>query len=244
MTATRYPLAWPDGWHRTPAHQRKRATFGRKETRPGNSWKSHARLTVNDATCRVLAELERLGVVRDDDIIISTMIRVRLDGRPRSGEPEPQDPGVAVYWERPGEPPRCMAIDLYDRVADNLAAVAATLYAMRAIERHGGAAILDRAFTDVQCHPERLEAPLRWKKPRRIFVNSMSDLFHEAVPEDFIWSILVTISNCRRHTFQVLTKRPERMAQIMKVFTDFSFKGEPLPNADVQAAPSGVAPAT
>lgn len=122
--ATRYPLAWPDGWHRTPAHQRKRATFGRKETRPGNSWKSHARLTVNDATCRVLAELERLGVVRDDDIIISTMIRVRLDGRPRSGEPEPNDPGVAVYWERSNEPPRCMAIDLYDRVADNLAAVA------------------------------------------------------------------------------------------------------------------------
>lgn len=164
MTATRYPLAWPDGWHRTPAHQRKRATFGRKETRPGNSWKSHARLTVNDATCRVLAELERLGVVRDDDIIISTMIRVRLDGRPRSGEPEPQDPGVAVYWERPGEPPRCMAIDLYDRVADNLAAVAATLYAMRAIERHGGAAILDRAFSGFAALPAPGHAARSWRE--------------------------------------------------------------------------------
>lgn len=164
MTATRYPLAWPDGWHRTPAHQRKRATFGRKETRPGNSWKSHARLTVNDATCRVLAELERLGVVRDDDIIISTMIRVRLDGRPRSGEPEPQDPGVAVYWERPGESPRCMAIDLYDRVADNLAAIAATLEAMRAIERHGGAAILDRAFSGFAALPAPGRAERDWRE--------------------------------------------------------------------------------
>lgn len=153
MTATRYPLAWPDGWHRTPSLERKRATFGRKETRPGNSWKSHARLSVNDATRRVLAELGRLGVVRDDDIVISTMIRVRLDGLPRSGEPEPQDPGVAVYWERPGESPRCMAIDLYDRVADNLAAIAATLEAMRAIERHGGAAILDRAFSGFAALP-------------------------------------------------------------------------------------------
>ena len=153
MAATRYPLAWPDGWHRTPPGQRKRATFGRKEKRPGDSWASHTRLTVNDATCRVLAELERLGVVRDDDIIISTMIRVRLDGLPRSGEPEPADPGAAVYWEAPGESPRCMAIDLYDRVADNLAAIAATLEAMRAIERHGGAAILDRAFSGFAALP-------------------------------------------------------------------------------------------
>lgn len=43
-----------------------------------------------------------------------------------------------------------------------------------------------RAFTDVACHPERLDQPLRWLKPRRIFVNSMSDLFHEDVPDEFI----------------------------------------------------------
>ena len=153
MAATRYPLAWPDGWRRIPAGQRKRGTFGRLEKRPGNSWPTYTRLTVHDATCRVRDELERLGVVSEDDILISTNIRVRLDGLPRSGEPEPQDPGVAVYWERPGEPPRCMAVDLYDRVADNLAAIAATLEAMRAIERHGGAAILDRAFSGFAALP-------------------------------------------------------------------------------------------
>ncbi|KVD37855.1 hypothetical protein WJ41_22830 [Burkholderia ubonensis] len=55
--------------------------------------------------------------------------------------------GVAVYWETRAGARRVMAIDQYTRVADNLAAVAATLDAMRAIERHGGARILERAFT-------------------------------------------------------------------------------------------------
>ena len=74
-------------------------------------------------------------------------MRTRLDGLPRSGERKPDDPGAAVYWEtRKGER-RVMAIDRYTDVADNLAAIAATLEAMRAIERHGGAQILDRAFT-------------------------------------------------------------------------------------------------
>src|SRR5512141_1568236 len=84
--------------------------------------------------------------IRDDDIVISTNLVLRLDGGPRSGRGEPADPGVAVYWQRKGES-RCIAIDQYTKVTGNLAAIAATLEAMRAIERHGGAAILDRAFT-------------------------------------------------------------------------------------------------
>ncbi len=105
MTITRYPLAWPAAWRRTPAYRRMRATFGRKERKSGQSWDSRVRVTVNDATTRVREELRRLGVVRDDNIIISTNVRLRLDGLPRSGEPEPNDPGVAVYWERSNEPP-------------------------------------------------------------------------------------------------------------------------------------------
>ena len=50
-----------------------------------------------------------------------------------------------------------------------------------------------RAFTDVRCHPERLDQPLRWRKPRRIFVNSMSDLFHEDVPDQFIFYVFTII---------------------------------------------------
>lgn len=68
-----------------------------------------------------------------------------------------------------------------------------------------------REFTDVACHPERLEQPMRWARPRRIFVNSMSDLFHPAVPDAFIAKVFAVMALCSRHTFQVLTKRPERM---------------------------------
>lgn len=64
---------------------------------------------------------------------------------------------------------------------------------------------------DVTLHPDRLEQPLRWKKPRRIFVASMGDLFHEDVPFEFIEEVFHTMSQCLQHTFIVLTKRAERM---------------------------------
>lgn len=65
----------------------------------------------------------------------------------------------------------------------------------------------------VTLHPGRLEEPLHWRKPRRVFVNSMSDLFHPDVPFDFIDRTFVVMALAKRHTFQVLTKRPERMAE-------------------------------
>ena len=68
-----------------------------------------------------------------------------------------------------------------------------------------------RRFTDVQCHPDRLDEPLRWRKPRRVFVNSMSDLFHDDVPDEFIGQVFAVMGRAPQHTFQVLTKRPERM---------------------------------
>lgn len=109
------------------------------------SYTSKTSLTIDQATKRVLAELSRFGVP-DWQIIISTNLKLRKDGYPMSGQANPADPGAAVYWTK-GKDRRCMAVDRYDRVADNLAAIAATLDAMRAIERHGGATILDRAFT-------------------------------------------------------------------------------------------------
>lgn len=83
-----------------------------------------------------------MGVV---DYVVSTNLTLTSFGTPRSGQREPTDPGVTVYWESNGKS-QCMAIDLYDRVADNLAAIAASLEALRAIERHGGAQIMERAF--------------------------------------------------------------------------------------------------
>ena len=147
-----YPLTWPEGWKRTT--YRKAPKFSRYDRK----------LSVMDGVERVLAELDRLGHGRDD-IVISTNLRTRLDGFPRSNEPEPLDPGVAVYWQKPdGSSQRVIAIDAYTTVAGNLGAIAATLDAMRAIERHGGAQILERAFTGFTAlpSPETVTAP-NWR---------------------------------------------------------------------------------
>ena len=64
----------------------------------------------------------------------------------------------------------------------------------------------------VTIHPTTLDEPLTWSKPRLVFVNSMSDLFHDAVPEDFIRSVFEVMNRASQHTFQVLTKRPQRVA--------------------------------
>ncbi len=71
------------------------------------------------------------------------------------------------------------------------------------------------AAENVKLHEDRLEMPLRWKKPRRVFVNSMSDLFHELVPFEFVDRVFAVMALAPRHTFQVLTKRPERMAEYL-----------------------------
>jgi len=67
---------------------------------------------------------------------------------------------------------------------------------------------------DVTLHPDRLDRPLRWKKPRMIFVCSMSDFFHRAVPLEFQCRIFSVIQKCPQHTFQILTKRADQMAMM------------------------------
>lgn len=62
--------------------------------------------------------------------------------------------------------------------------------------------------------PQRLDYPARWKRPRMIFVNSMSDLFHERVPDEFIQEVFAVMQAANWHTFQVLTKRPERAVDL------------------------------
>ena len=66
-------------------------------------------------------------------------------------------------------------------------------------------------------HPHMLEKPLEWKKPSIIFVNSMSDLFHKNVPDDFIISVFKTMNKASWHQFQILTKRPERVLEMNKM---------------------------
>lgn len=81
---------------------------------------------------------------------------------------------------------------------------------------------------EVRHLPDRLDTPMHWRRPRRIFVNSMSDLFHKDVGPAFIASVFDTMAKCPQHTFQVLTKRPQRMLQLMS--TDVPGERQPLPN--------------
>lgn len=75
----------------------------------------------------------------------------------------------------------------------------------------------DRHFNGVvRCHEDALKIPLHWRKPRRIFVNSMSDLFHRDVPFEFIDRVFAVMALTPQHTYQILTKRPERMAEYLQ----------------------------
>lgn len=72
----------------------------------------------------------------------------------------------------------------------------------------------ERGF-DVQLRPAKLDLPLRWKRPRRIFVNSMSDLWHDKIPDDYIANVFAVMALAEHHTFQVLTKRHARMRSLL-----------------------------
>jgi protein gp37 len=65
-------------------------------------------------------------------------------------------------------------------------------------------------------HPDRLEEPKRWRKPSMIFVNSMSDLFHEQMPLEYLQQIFQVMRECPQHIFQILTKRHERLLELSK----------------------------
>ncbi len=71
-----------------------------------------------------------------------------------------------------------------------------------------------RGGFSVTLHEDLITAPTRWRTPRRVFVNSMSDLFHEKVPADFIRRVFNTMAACPQHTFQLLTKRSERLREL------------------------------
>src|SRR3990167_10431020 len=97
-------------------------------------------------------------------------------------------------------------------------------YAERVSKRIG------QEFTKVTLHPERLEIPVRWRRPRRIFVCSLSDLFQDAVPMKFIKQVLETVLKAPEHTYQVLTKRSFRMRAILTDWYDDMNVSRPFPN--------------
>lgn len=87
-------------------------------------------------------------------------------------------------------------------------------YAETIAHRFAGTPAYPNGFA-VTLRPERLDQPLRWQRPRRIFVNSMSDLFHSDVPDEYIARVFAVMALAPQHTFQVLTKRPGRMRSLL-----------------------------
>lgn len=81
----------------------------------------------------------------------------------------------------------------------------------------------------VTLHEDKIGEPLRWRKPRMVFVNSMSDLFHPKVPDEFIARVFNVMGSAEQHTFQVLTKRPKRMAALVGRYYEVT-EQEPFPN--------------
>lgn len=137
------PLHWPAGRQRTPRHQRKRNPL----------WKG---ATVSTASADIELEVERMGGV---DLVVSTNLALRIDGFPRSGQPEPEDSGAAVYFVRKGQR-IALACDRWSSVRENLRAIAMHLSAIRGQERWG-VGTLDEAFAGYQALPEP-GAPRHW----------------------------------------------------------------------------------
>lgn len=146
MTVSAHPLAWPAGKPRTGYP--RRASFGTKGDR---GYKTEASLAV--ARARLQDELDRIGA---SHVVLSTNVELRLDGLPRSGQPEPNDRGVALYFQRSGKPV-VLACDRWDRVPDNIIAIAKHIEAIRGMERWG-VGTTDQLFAGF----EALPAPEQW----------------------------------------------------------------------------------
>jgi hypothetical protein len=152
----RYPLEWPVGWKRT------------RVRRVGRFKKEGQWITVNGATARLERELDRLGA---KNTTLSTNVSLRLDGRPRSDE-RPADPGAAIYFSFKGKA-TVLACDTYTEVADNIAALAAHLDALRAIERYGVGS-LEQALAGYKALPADTAAD--WRKVFGFPTNSRPTL--------------------------------------------------------------------
>lgn len=157
---TSYPLAWPTGWKRTPAGQRRRAAFSKRVafgTYPsGGTFTRSEPLTISDGLARLQPELRRLGATR---IVISSNLQVRGDGIPYAKQSKVlQDPGVAVYF-RLGTAPRALACDKWLSASENMAAIAGHIEAIRAQGRYGVGTV-EQAFAGYAALPPKFDA---WK---------------------------------------------------------------------------------
>jgi len=167
-----YPLTWPDGWKRTPAHLRQHSSFA---------------VTFAKARDDLYVQLEKMGAKR---VILSTNIPVRLDGIPYANAPNPSDPGAALYFEYKNSP-RCFACDKFKTVLENIRSIGLTIASIRAIERYGASEMMERAFKGFTALPERAgeywREILGFAREEKITADDVErhfkNLAHEAHPD-------------------------------------------------------------
>lgn len=151
----RYPLQWPTGWKR---EQIRDASRFRNTKNVGTQL-----LTLATGLRRLTDELERLHA---GDVVISTDVPIRRDGMPYASATLPKDPGCAVYFTLKRKP-MALACDRYNRLPDNMAALAAHIAALRAIERHGVGSV-EQAFAGYAALPSRVEHATDWRAVLRL----------------------------------------------------------------------------
>lgn len=131
-----YPLYWPEGWPRTEYYKQKRAQFKDRSVAVGRNF--------------LVDEVRRFG---GTNLIISSNLELKMDGMPRSNQRQPQDRGVAIYFNR-NKIDMALACDVYTTVEDNLWALCRTIDALRQIERDGSPALINRAFKGFMALPD------------------------------------------------------------------------------------------
>lgn len=160
-TIPRFPLEWPAGWKRTPSHRRARAPFHKVRSVQGATlgqvYKQKERLDISDGLHRLEGELRRLNA---QHVVISSNLQVTADGRPYTKQSKMlADPGVAVYFKLRGAP-RVLACDTWLNTAENMAAIAGHIEAIRACERYGVGSI-EQAFAGYKSLPADTAADWR-----------------------------------------------------------------------------------
>lgn len=141
-----YPLQWPAGWPRAQSRQYSNFYATQSQAQQGI--------------------LHQLKLLKAQDVVISTNVRLRRDGLPYTGDRAPADPGVAVYFILNGQQ-QCIPCDKWARVWENMRAIEKTIEALRGIERWGAKEMVDAAFRGFQALPapsggEYLEADAPW----------------------------------------------------------------------------------
>ena len=154
MSVPAWPLSWPTGWPRTATSKQSGARFI---------------TTYAKTMARLHKELRLLGA---KSVVVSSNLPLRRDGMPRAdiARYKIEDPGVAVYFTRNGKQ-LVLARDVYWSVYDNLHSLVLAVEAMRALERHGGGTIMERAFEGFQALPSPAGVHKTWREIMRIPPN-------------------------------------------------------------------------